>query len=292
MVFLFISLSDNNKYIKGWVRVIIAIVLFFFFGSIFNLFGLIVADVNPNLNPVTRSLEQNLIVSYFNLISIIIVVFTCVKFIDRETFVNVGLKIRGRLKDVLIGISLGVFIMSTAILFFAFFDYIKILDFDYNSNNVLFLALLFINVSFSEEILFRGYILKNFLYSFNPSVALLVSALIFVLFHGLNPNINILGLINLFLAGILLGISYTYTKNLWFPIALHFSWNFFQSLFGFNVSGLNSYSLIEFSITEPNIINGGKFGFEGSILSIIVQLFLILAIFIWYRRKAKREAQT
>ena len=82
---------------------------------------------------------------------------------------------------------------------------------------------------------------------------------------------------NIFLAGFFLGASYIFTKNLWFPIALHFSWNFFQSMFGFKVSGLDSYSIIEFTIPENNMLNGGEFGFESSLLSIII---LIIGTFI------------
>ena len=105
--------------------------------------------------------------------------------------------------------------------------------------------------------------------------------------HGANPNMDWFSFLNLFLAGILLGMSYVYTKNLWFPIALHFSWNFFQSLFGFNVSGQDFYSLIEFNIPEKNKLNGGDFGFEGSVFSIIIQIILIFSIFIYYQRKLK-----
>ena len=102
--------------------------------------------------------------------------------------------------------------------------------------------------------------------------------------HGFNPNIDLFGFLDLFLAGILLGVSYIFTKNLWFPITLHFSWNFFQSLLGFNVSGQDSYSLIEFKITEKNILNGGDFGFEGSIFSIIAQLIFISIIWYYYNK--------
>jgi hypothetical protein len=103
--------------------------------------------------------------------------------------------------------------------------------------------------------------------------------------HGFNPNINLFSLTNLFLAGILLGISYIHTKNLWFPIALHFSWNLFQTMYGFNVSGQKSYSLIEFTISKNNIINGGDFGFEGSILSVFAMITTIIGIELYYRRQ-------
>ena len=92
--------------------------------------------------------------------------------------------------------------------------------------------------------------------------------------HGANPNISLFSLLGLFLAGIALGSSYMYTKNLWYPIAFHFSWNLFQSLLGFNVSGQDIYSIIEFTVPENNKINGGQFGFEGSIFSILTEFIL------------------
>ena len=122
------------------------------------------------------------------------------------------------------------------------------------------------------------------MYSFNKYVALILSSFLFSILHGLNPDFSFISFIDLFLAGIMLGLPYTFNKNLWFPIALHFSWNFFQSLFGFNVSGLDSYSLIEFSIPEPNLINGGGFGFEGSILSMIMQVIVIVVMYVVYNR--------
>lgn len=282
-------MPNINPKIKGWARVIIVIILFFILGSIFDLMGLIVADVDYRLDPIMRKLDQNLVISYFHLASNLIVIYFCVRVIDREKIISIGLNILKRSNDIFIGILLGFLIMGFALTILSYTNQIKLLDVNFNAKNIMLLTLLFVNISFSEEILMRGYILRNLLYSFNPFVALTLSAFIFSIFHGLNPNINFIGFINLFLAGIMLGLSYLYTKNLWFPIALHFSWNFFQSLFGFNVSGVNSYSLIEFKIIEPNIMNGGYFGFEGSVLSIIVQAFLILSIFFYYNHKTKKD---
>ena len=93
---------------------------------------------------------------------------------------------------------------------------------------------------------------------------------------------------NLVLAGIFLGIAYIYTKNLWFPIALHFSWNLFQTLLGFKVSGQESYSIIEFNLKENNLINGGEFGFEGSILSVMFQIVFIIVIVKYFKKESKK----
>ncbi len=92
------------------------------------------------------------------------------------------------------------------------------------------------------------------------------------------------------MAGLLFGLSYIYTKNLWFPIALHFSWNFFQgTVFGFNVSGKETYSLIITKENSFNIWNGGNFGFEGSILSILFQIFAIGIVFLIFKNRLAIE---
>jgi len=142
-------------------------------------------------------------------------------------------------------------------------------------------------VAIVEEVLFRGYILRNLMISFNKYIALIISSLLFSAIHGFNPNIDLFGFIDLFLAGILLGISYIFTKNLWFPIALHFSWNLTQTFLGFNVSGQDVYSIVEFKITENNLLNGGNFGFEGSIFSIISQIIFTVIIWYYYNKKVQ-----
>ena len=61
-------------------------------------------------------------------------------------------------------------------------------------------------------------------------------------------------------------------------------------MFGFKVSGLDSYSIIEFNIPENNILNGGEFGFESSILSLLIILFS--TIFIWKYYKSTVQENT
>ena len=55
-------------------------------------------------------------------------------------------------------------------------------------------------------------------------------------------------------------------------------------MFGFRVSGLDSYSIIEFSIVENNLLNGGEFGFESSILSIGILIIGTYLIFKYFKK--------
>jgi hypothetical protein len=235
-------------------------------------------DMN-NLGSDKIDLESMIILEYTMIFVMIIMLWAFMKYIDKEPLVDIGLQIKGRLKDFNFGLVIGLLIMGFAYFFLLLINEIVFVEIDFDLQKILLSIILFTGVSIFEEIIFRGYVLKNLLESFNPYIALFISSLFFSLIHGANPNVTFLGLSNIFLAGIFLGASYVFTKNLWFPIALHFSWNFFQAMFGFKVSGLDSYSIIKFDILENNYINGGEFGFESSILSLII--IIIFTIIIW-----------
>jgi len=104
--------------------------------------------------------------------------------------------------------------------------------------------------------------------------------------HGLNDNLSWLGFFDLFIAGILLGSTYIFTRNLWFPISFHLFWNFIQgSVFDYNVSGLNINSMFKFDMIVKNSFNGGDFGFEGSWLCTFLNIVAIAFIFCYYKNQ-------
>jgi len=264
---------------RGWLKSLLFIPLLVF-SQIFGVLVLLL--LGYDLTEISSNVMNEsvmIIIEYSGLFIVIIMIWLFMKFIDKQPLIEIGFQTKGRLKEINYGILFGLFIMAFAFVFLSVIGEIVFLSYSLDFNQILLSIALFIGVSFFEEIIFRGYMLKNLLESFNPFVALLISSLFFSLIHASNPNVTSLGLCNIFLAGIFLGVSYVFTKNLWFPIALHFSWNFFQAMFGFKVSGLDSYSIIEFMIPYNNMINGGEFGFESSILSIIV--LFIGTIIIW-----------
>jgi membrane protease YdiL (CAAX protease family) len=274
----------ENKH-RGWQRILLFIIPYIFIAGIFQFIGALIAKADFTDLHFQKTSEQHIIMAFSSLLGTLLVIWLFMKFLDKESFVKVGFETENRLNEFLIGTGIGALIMSTGYFILLFLGEINFQRVVFNFKEIIISIGLFIIVAVMEEILFRGYILKNLMISFNKYVALLISSIIFALMHGFNPNMDLLSLTNIFLAGILLGISYIHTKNLWFPIGLHLSWNLFQTILGFNVSGQKAYSLIEFSITENNIINGGDFGFEGSILSIIAMIVTIFGIEIYYRRQ-------
>ena len=166
---------------------------------------------------------------------------------------SLGFSIRNRYIDFVAGFFVAFLIFGLGTMILILIDSIKLVDFHVDFPTLLKSLFLFILVSFTEEILVRGYILNNLLTSMNKYFALLISSAIFALLHLFNPHISTLSFLNLFLAGVLLGASYIFTKNLWFPISLHLFWNFIQgTILGFPVSGEYSDSLFSMYLVHKN----------------------------------------
>jgi membrane protease YdiL (CAAX protease family) len=124
-------------------------------------------------------------------------------------------------------------------------------------------------------------------------IALLISSCLFALAHSLNTNANILSVSGFFLAGILLGLNYVYTKNLWYAILFHISWNFFQGpILGFKIYGQNLGSLLQIETKGDAMITGGDFGFEGSMISILLLLVSVSSLYFFYESKYKTNKQS
>ena len=282
---------NQQSAIPGWARVLLLILPYFFVVGIFQLVGLALTGASFTDPDAAMTSEQQLAVNFFGMIGTFLILWIFMKGVDKEKFVCLGFQTKGRMKDFLAGTGIGLATMIFGFLLLLSIDEIDYSGLVYNPKELGYSVILFLIVAFVEEALFRGYVLKNFMLSTNKYVALALSSALFAIMHGMNPNISLFSLFDLFLAGMILGITYIYTKKLWYPIGLHFGWNLFQTHFGFNVSGQDFYSLLEFNYTTGNILNGGEFGFEGSIFSIAAQVVIFLAALFYYKKPEKRSAE-
>lgn len=83
----------------------------------------------------------------------------------------------------------------------------------------------------------------------------------------------------------MLAAAYNLRNNLWFPIGIHWAWNFtLGTVFGANVSGeIQEYSIFASEIKGPIILTGGDNGLEGSIVTCICGI--LVGIYFVYHRK-------
>lgn len=199
------------------------------------------------------------------------------------------LSVKGLSGNLFWGLVLGVLLQSLTIFVIYLYGGFSVVS----VNSIIYLipplTMAFTSAIF-EEILLRGIIFRLIEEKLGSYIALAISALIFGALHLANPNSSIVAALGIAIqAGLLLGAAYIYSKNLWFPIALHFAWNFTQSgIFGASTSGhAISKSLLTTKIEGSELITGGQFGPEGSIQATLFCLIATIILLILSHRQNK-----
>lgn len=203
-------------------------------------------------------------------------------------FSGLGLSLKGWGRSLLRGALFVVFLYVVGFGLSLLLGAVEVVGFLFSPISLLVSLLLYFFVAVTEEVIGRGFILGRMLDGgINKFVALFISAVLFSLMHLFNPNFAFVPFLNIMLAGCFLGASYIYTRNLCFPIALHWFWNWIQgSVLGYKVSGneFSNENLLILHFPEENLINGGTFGFEGSILcSLLYVLGTVIILRHYYK---------
>jgi hypothetical protein len=96
-----------------------------------------------------------------------------------------------------------------------------------------------------------------------------LSSLVFGAVHAFNPHASAVGVLNTVLAGVLLSLAFLMTRALWFPIGLHFAWNWILALMGLPVSGLVLMEMPWRAVSDGNRLwlHGGEYGPEGGFIT-------------------------
>ena len=235
-----------------------------------------------------------LILTAFQVMGSFLALWLATKFIDRKPLMSIGLSVKDKANEMLIGLGFALAFIGGLFLVLWLVGAINITGYVGFKPGVFIVSMMLFMAAFDEELIFRGYILNNMMDSTsNRWVALAGSSLLFALLHSGNPSVwsTWVPMTELFAAGFILGISYTFTKNLWFPTFFHFGWNFFQGLFGFEISGINvdSWKMISHENTGnvPDIVSGGAFGIEGSVITLSCTIICTYLIFKYYNELDK-----
>jgi len=209
------------------------------------------------------------------------------RFYEKRAISELSLKGIGR--QVITGIALGAVLQSLTILVIYLAGGFRVITI----NPILFVIPSLVGafaVAVFEEVIVRGIVFRLIEKRWGSYVALLVSALIFGVLHLANPNSSVIAALGLAIqAGLLLASAYIYSRSLWFPIAIHFAWNFTETgIFGANVSGnAVSRTLLTTKIDGPEWITGGSFGPEGSIQATLFCLVATVCLLLLSRRQNK-----
>ena len=238
-----------------------------------------------SITPLDKGV-RNVIKGVFVSSSVIISYVLFFKNYERRKVVEFAYQ--GLVKNLIIGASVGFILQSLTILVIYLNGGYRIVA----VNPLSFIVIPFVTmltVSIIEEVLVRGIIFRITEEKLGSYIALTISSLIFGALHLANPHSSLLSGLCVTTAGFLLGSVFIYSRNLWFPIALHFAWNFTQSgIFGAVTSGNEkSSSLLEAKIQGLEIITGGEFGPEGSIQATLICL-IAAVIFLFLSFKGSK----
>jgi len=285
----------QNRLRSGW-RILIYFVLFF---GIFALIGVILKNFIP----------VRIIRSLISFPVILVITFGTLwlggRHLDHRRFKDYGFHFSRRWwLNFIFGILLGALLFCIIFLFEKALGWIKIVGYFQNKRDgyiempfvipLIMGFISFIIVGIFEENTFRAYQINNLSEGLNKNNSMakkaligayILSSIIFGLFHSGNQNITYVGLINLVLLGLFLGLPYVLSGELAMPIALHISWNSFQGLvFGFPVSGeATNCSFIAIEQGGPQKWTGGAFGPEGGLIVSIASVVGCIFVLLWFK---------
>lgn len=202
---------------------------------------------------------------------------------------------RGWLQNVLLGTVIGTASLLLAAGFTAISRGIK---FSFNSSGassigktVIVSALIFVLAGAGEEALFRGYPLQTLTRANLAWVGVLLTSVPFAMVHLNNPHASrVFTFVNTAVAGVWLAAAYLRTRSLWFPLGLHWSWNWTQaSLLGLPVSGIDRIApapLLHAMNAGPDWLTGGAYGIEGGAACTVA--LIVSTVVVWRTKLVSR----
>jgi membrane protease YdiL (CAAX protease family) len=235
--------------------------------------------------------------------TLLLITFLIIHFLERRPFASIGLAANGRiLPEVGQGFFLGggmitvVFVIeySMGIISLTFKPLTTAEVFQCTSESIG----IFVLGAFGEELLFRGYLFQTLTEGAGKIISVAAFAIFFGVAHSSNPHVTFFSMANIALAGVFLSAAYLKTRSLWFPIALHFTWNFLMNhIYSFPVSGIqfSQYQLGVLIQSGPEWLTGGTFGPEGGALATLMLIggtaFIYFSPWIRISEKAWRKEQ-
>jgi membrane protease YdiL (CAAX protease family) len=238
-------------------------------------------------------LQARIYFSIVGALAMLVATAAALRIFDRQPFSSIGLGASGFIRQALPGLALGVLWLAVVVVGLWLADCLTASHEGAVSIPLLLGGALdvFLNV-LTQQLLLCGYLFQLLRRVSTTRTAIGISALLFVAYHAGALADGGLPLLNLFLTGMLFCLCAVIANGLWFPIFLHFGWNFMLGpVLGLTVSASDDlgsgWRLLRLS--GPDILTGGTFGLEGGIVTTLATAILIVAI-VRYGRRSKTSS--
>ena len=241
----------------------------------------------------------------YNIISVLcsyifsaIILLFFVKYFEKTTLDYFGFSKENNLVAFKVGLGLAILSLVGIVGILLMSNNISLtLSKDLKIGIIIILVILVLMQGFLEEIVFRGYLMTRLAAKKGKWLAILLSSIFYLVFRMSNPSSSKLDLINIFLISIVMSLLYWYFDNILVIAIFHAFWNCISGvILGFNISGIrvsDSIFTVEV-ISDKQILIGGSYGIEGSIIATV--FFAILGLLVYmglylkmFRRIAKNK---
>lgn len=284
--------KEGRRKVHPVFAVILAIV-FLTLGELFMLFMLFL--------PKTETTFMKAIYSNIEMIltfgGAIFFVFLWIKFVEKRSFSSIGFWKEKWMRKYLRGALIGFIFISIPVILLVLIGNVKLQMQEITMTAIFGIVgslVAFLIQGATEEIVVRGWLFPVLSVRSRIWIGIVVTSFLFGFLHLLNPGITILSISNIILVGVFAAFYVLKDSSLWGICAWHSIWNWAQyNVFGFAVSGMSMYSTPLFKpVTNGNeVLHGGSFGIEGSIITTIMLSIASIVLWrqLWGRRAKQRD---
>jgi uncharacterized protein len=257
-------------------------------GALDAIFIIPFADQLNNIEKINL-IQKQLYFDATGALSILVSVWIMLRFIDRRPFLTIGFAPGLMVRDLILGVSVGISWLGLSLFFLWILNCISWMPSLTISWSVLgWVAVALIFNTLTQKVLVHSYIFQTIQSQANYFYAIMISAILFMALHAGIYTSFLLPAFNVFFAGVLFGVAYYLSGNLWLPIAIHFTWNFLLGpVLGLPVSGQDQLSndWRVFGINGTDLWTGGSFGIEGGLVVTVSTVIVTTALVFGYNRK-------
>lgn len=220
---------------------------------------------------------------FTSLIAVILFTFIFV-FIIKKRRIEISIKSRFT-KNLILGIVVGLLWLGSVFSVLLLTSSIHIES--YNNVNYLWVWILacLLNV-IMQELLVRGYLYQLWKNNYNTIVAAIFTTALFTFMHGGVFEAGFIAVLNVITMSIFVTLLLEYTGTLLAPIIVHFVWNAIGAILLGGVSLASDYpNLFNITFEGNSLISGDIYKMEGSIVTLVINLILIIIFYILNQNK-------
>lgn len=285
---------EGKRVIKNLILLVLAAFGFYLLDGIVTMMASVVVGAGSALagQPIKEGSEEGTVVMLFLTSVCIILTAIFIRLVENRPLRTGMIEKRKMIPDYMSGLLIGFAMFSGVVLIAWFGGGLNRIAESPSLSPLTYTLLCFgwLIQGFSEEFMFRGWIMTSAGTYHKPWTAVLLSSVLFAAAHLGNDGISILAFVNLTLYGMAAALLILRKRSIWCAGALHSVWNWAQgNFYGLSVSGMKTSpnTVLHFEQTAgKELLNGGAFGLEGGVAATIVLVVCIMIFLMMPQRES------